>query len=74
MGDIGGMAAVYLDDDDPPSTSSPRAWTGCPTTSLPETGTDVWVVSYFTGADVARDPGAMARWGALARRVVAASA
>jgi hypothetical protein len=29
------------------------------------------VVSYFTGADVARDPNAFERWGHLARRVTA---
>jgi len=31
------------------------------------------VVSNFTGSDVARDPGALERWGDVARRVTAVS-
>jgi hypothetical protein len=30
------------------------------------------VVSYFTGAEAVRDPGAFERWGEVARRVTAA--
>ena len=74
VGDIPGMAAV-IDDDLLEHFVTEGTWDELPDALVARYGgVATRVVSYFTGADVARDPAAFERWGTLARRVRAASA
>jgi len=69
-----GMAAV-IDDDLLGHFITEGSWDELPDALVAKYGgIATRVVSYFTGADVTRDPTAFERWGTLARRVVAASA
>jgi len=73
VGDLPGMAAV-IDDDLLAHFVTEGAWDDLPDAVVGKYGgVATRVVSYFTGADVTRDPAAFERWGTLARRVVAAS-
>jgi probable F420-dependent oxidoreductase len=72
-GDIPGMAAV-IDDDLLEQFTTTGTWDEMADLIVAKyDGVATRVVSYFTGSDIVRDPSAMERWGALARRVTAAS-
>jgi probable F420-dependent oxidoreductase len=72
-GDLPGMAAV-VDDDLLKHFITEGTWGDIDEAIVDKyDGIATRVVSYFTGSDVARDPGALERWGDVARRVTAAS-
>jgi probable F420-dependent oxidoreductase len=72
-GDIPGMAAM-IDDDLLSHFVTEGTWDDIGDTIVAKYGgIATRVVSYFTGSDVVRDADAFARWGQLARRVVATS-
>ncbi len=74
VGDIPGMAAV-IGDDLLEHFVTEGSWDDLPDAIVAKYGgMATRVVSYFTGHDVVRDPAAFENWGALARRVVTASA
>jgi probable F420-dependent oxidoreductase len=69
-GDVAGMAAV-IDDDLLEQFTTTGTWDDLADAIVAKYGgIATRVVSYFTGSDLVRDPGAFERWGALARRVV----
>ena len=73
-GDIAGMAAV-IDDDILEQFTTTGTWDDIADEIVAKYGgIATRVVSYFTGADVVRDPGAFERWGAVAQAVRAKSA
>ncbi len=66
VGDIPGMAAV-IDDDLLAHFVTEGTWDGIADEIVAKYGgIATRVVSYFTGSDVVRDPGAFTRWGRLA--------
>ena len=68
-GDIAGMAAV-IDDDLLEQFTTTGTWDDMADKIVAKYGgIATRVVSYFTGSDVVRDPGAFERWGELARQV-----
>ena len=68
-GDIGGMAQV-IDDDILKEFTTVGTWDSIADEIVAKYGgMATRVVSYFTGADVVRDPGAFERWGAVAKAV-----
>jgi alkanesulfonate monooxygenase SsuD/methylene tetrahydromethanopterin reductase-like flavin-dependent oxidoreductase (luciferase family) len=70
-GDVPGMAAV-IDDDLLEQFTTTGTWAEMADQIVAKYGgMATRVVSYFTGSDVVRDPGAFERWGALARQVTA---
>ncbi len=72
-GDIPGMAAV-IDDDILKHFITEGSWDDIDEAIVDKyDGIATRVVSYFTGSDVVRDPGALERWGDVARRVTAMS-
>jgi probable F420-dependent oxidoreductase len=72
-GDIPGMAAV-IDDELLEHFVTEGTWDDIADTIVAKYGgIATRVVSYFTGSDVVRDPGAFERWGRLARQVTEAS-
>ncbi len=72
-GDVAGMAAV-IDDDLLENFVTEGTWDGIADTIVAKYGgIATRVVSYFTGSDLVRNPDEFERWGALARKVVAAS-
>jgi probable F420-dependent oxidoreductase len=72
-GDVAGMAAV-IDDDLLEQFTTTGTWDDIADVIVAKYGgIATRVVSYFTGSDLVRDPGAFERWGALARRVVSAA-
>jgi len=73
-GDIPGMAAI-VDDDLLEQFTTTGTWDDIADTIVDKyAGVATRVVSYFTGADVARDPATFERWGALARAVTSGAA
>ena len=73
-GDVAGMAAV-IDDDILVKFTTTGTWDDIADEIVAKYGgIATRVVSYFTGSDVVRDPGAFERWGALATSVRAKSA
>ncbi|HEX4175335.1 MAG TPA: LLM class flavin-dependent oxidoreductase, partial [Acidimicrobiales bacterium] len=72
-GDIPGMAQV-IDDDILKEFTTVGSWDSIADQIVAKYGgVATRVVSYFTGADVVRDPGAFERWGAVAKAVRAGS-
>ena len=72
-GDVPGMAAL-IDDDLLEQFITTGTWDDMADRIVAKyDGVATRVVSYFTGIDVVRDPGAFERWGELARRVTAAA-
>ncbi len=72
-GDIPGMAQV-IDDDILKEFTTVGTWDSIADVIVAKYGgMATRVVSYFTGADVVRDPGAFERWGAVAAAVRAGS-
>ncbi len=70
-GDVPGMAAV-IDDDLLEQFTTTGTWDDMADKIVAKYGgMATRVVSYFTGSDVVRDPGAFERWGELARQVTA---
>ena len=70
-GDVPGMAAV-IDDDLLEQFTTTGTWDDMADKIVAKYGgIATRVVSYFTGSDVVRDPGAFERWGELARQVTA---
>ena len=70
-GDVPGMAAV-IDDDLLEQFTTTGTWDDIGDKIVAKYGgIATRVVSYFTGSEVARDPAAFERWGALARQVTA---
>ncbi len=68
-GDIPGMAQV-IDDDILKEFTTVGTWDGIADEIVAKYGgMATRVVSYFTGADVVRDPAAFERWGAVAQAV-----
>jgi probable F420-dependent oxidoreductase len=69
-GDVAGMAAV-IDDDLLEQFTTTGTWDDIADEIVAKYGgIATRVVSYFTGTDLVRDPGAFERWGTLARQVV----
>jgi alkanesulfonate monooxygenase SsuD/methylene tetrahydromethanopterin reductase-like flavin-dependent oxidoreductase (luciferase family) len=72
-GDIPGMAQV-IDDDILKEFTTVGTWDSIADEIVAKYGgMATRVVSYFTGADVVRDPGAFERWGTVAKAVRAGS-
>ncbi|MGA2931324.1 MAG: TIGR03617 family F420-dependent LLM class oxidoreductase [Acidimicrobiales bacterium] len=72
-GDVPGMAAV-IDDDLLEQFTTTGTWDDMADKIVAKYGgMATRVVSYFTGSDVVRDPGAFERWGELARQVTASA-
>ena len=72
-GDIAGMAA-QIDDDLLENFTTEGRWDDIADKVVAKYGgIATRIVSYFTGSDVARDPAAFERWGALAQQVRDAS-
>ncbi len=72
-GDVPGMAAV-IDDDLLKEFTTVGTWDDIADEILGKYGgIATRVVSYFTGADAARDPSAFERWSEVARRVTSAA-
>jgi probable F420-dependent oxidoreductase len=71
-GDVPGMAAV-IDDDLLEQFTTTGTWDDIASTIVDKyDGVATRVVSYFTGADVVRDPTHFERWGEVARAVTTA--